>query len=111
MSPSWRFKDDRLDRRAPTRGKARPACPVCLRGGDEVALFLFAFAGPDLGARELAAPGPVRVEPARIGVEPPRLDLRQRGGRGVGLLRLAGAAGGGFGLGLDGPLLGRRLSA
>jgi hypothetical protein len=95
-------------------GRSAAGCPVCL-GGDEVALFLFAFAfafaGPDLGARELPAAGLVRVEPVRIGVEPTRLDLRQRSGRGVGLLQLAGPAGGGVGLGLDGPLLGRWLSA
>jgi hypothetical protein len=63
-----------------------------------VALLLLAFAGPDLGGRELPAPGVVRVEPVRVGVEPARLDPGERVGSEVGLLGPARAVGGGFGL-------------
>jgi hypothetical protein len=71
-------------------------------------LLPFAFKRPNLGGREPPAAGVIRVQEVGVGVEPPRLNLRNRAGAcGLGLAR---AVGGGSGLELDEPLLGPGLS-
>jgi hypothetical protein len=111
---SGRTSDERGpggDRRRLSEGRPDDCVGQRALPGAAIALVLFAlaFALADLGRRELPAPGVVRVEPVRVGVEPAGLDLRERVGGGLGLLGLAPAHGGGFGLGLI-ALLRRRLS-